>query len=161
MPEPARSSADEGQNELRQRPERLDRQNRYGAWLLLTREWEYSGFRAENREETSEKQDFRRDVTIRNVLKSQHDSPSPEGSLIQLLAGLLTLASSGWPPSQSLNGSVACLASPPRSQWRGRPGFAPGSLLRCEKQHQKQQQRAFTTPKEWSQARTDDFVFLT
>src|SRR5437763_7940131 len=133
MPGPARSSADKGQNGLRPRPERLDRQNRYGAWFLLTREWEYSGFRMENREETNEKQDFRRDVTSRNVLKSQHDSPSPEGSLIRLLAGLLTLASSGWPPSQSLNGSVACLASPPRSQWRGRPGFSPGSLLSFKK----------------------------
>ena len=29
---------------------------RYGAWLLLTREWEYSGFRMENREETNGKQ---------------------------------------------------------------------------------------------------------
>src|SRR5262249_22544161 len=29
-----------------------------------------------------------------NVPNSQHDSPSPEGSLIRLLAGLLTLASS-------------------------------------------------------------------
>src|SRR5438105_11362333 len=48
------------------------------------------------------------------VLKSQHDPPSPEGSLIRLLAGLLTLASSSWPPSQSLEGSVAFLASPPR-----------------------------------------------
>src|SRR5437763_5703116 len=112
MPGPARSSADKGQNGLRPRPERLDRQNRYGAWFLLTREWEYSGFRMENREETNEKQDFRRDVTSRNVLKSQHDSPSPEGSLIRLLAGLLTLVSSGWPPSQSLNGSVVCFGQP-------------------------------------------------
>src|SRR5438552_19084133 len=101
----------------------------------------------ENREEAREK-DFRRDATSQNALKSQHDSPSPEGSLIQLLAGLLTLASSGWPPSQSLNGSVACLASPPRSQWRGRPGFAPGSLLRQEKQQLKQKQRDFTKTKE-------------
>src|SRR5207248_8533725 len=57
----------------------------------------------------------------------------PEGSLIRLLAGLLTLVSSGWPPSQSRNGSVVCLASPPRSQWRGRPGFSPGSLLSFKK----------------------------
>jgi len=55
----------------------------------------------ENREEAREK-DFRRDATSQNALKSQHDSPSPEGSLIRLLAGLLTLASSGWPPSQSV-----------------------------------------------------------
>jgi len=47
------------------------------------------------------RQDFRRDPTNRSVPKSQHDSPSPEGSLIRLLAGLLTLASSGWSPSQS------------------------------------------------------------
>jgi hypothetical protein len=84
-------------------------------------------------------------VTSRSVLKSQHDSPSPEGSLIRLLAGLLTLASSGWPPSQSLaTGSVASLTSPPRSQWRGRPGFAPGSLLGFQRQHQKQQRRSYT-----------------
>src|SRR5207244_10169479 len=55
----------------------------------------------ENREETNGRHDFRRDPTSRSVPKSQHDSPSPEGSLIRLLAGLLTLASSGWPPSQS------------------------------------------------------------
>lgn len=47
------------------------------------------------------------------TLKSQHDSPSPEGSLIRLLAGLLTLASSGWPPSRSLLwGSVALYGQP-------------------------------------------------
>src|SRR5437667_10051217 len=92
----------------------------------------------ENREEAREK-DFRRDATSQNALKSQHDSPSPEGSLIKLLAGLLTLASSGWPPSQSLAaGSVASLTNPPRSQWRGRPGFTPGSLLSLQRQHQKQ-----------------------
>jgi len=35
------------------------------------------------------------------VLKAgYHDSPSREGDLIPLLAGLLTLASSNWPPSQ-------------------------------------------------------------
>jgi len=54
----------------------------------------------ENREETNGRQDFRKDTTSRSVPKSQHDSPSPEGSLIQLLAGLLALASSDWPPSQ-------------------------------------------------------------
>jgi len=58
----------------------------------------------ENREETNGRQVFRRDPTSRSVPKSQHDSPSPEGSLIRLLAGLLTLASSGWPPSRSLAG---------------------------------------------------------
>jgi len=62
----------------------------------------------ENRKEMNGRQDFRRNLVGRSVLKSQHDSPSPEGSLIRLLAGLLTLASSSWPPSQSLAaGSVA------------------------------------------------------
>src|SRR5947207_14745759 len=94
----------------------------------------------ENREETNGRQDFRRDPTSRSVPKSQHDSPSPEGSLIRLLAGLLTLASSGWPPSQSLAaGSVASLTSPPRSQWRGRPGVAPGSVIAFPKPQQKPQ----------------------
>src|SRR5947199_2176209 len=89
--------------------------------------------------ETNARQDFRKNPTSRSVPKSQHDSPSPEGSLIKLLAGLLTLASSGWPPSQSLAaGSVASLTNPPRSQWRGRPGFTPGSLLSLQRQHQKQ-----------------------
>src|SRR5437870_10999502 len=88
----------------------------------------------ENREETNGRQDFRRDPTSRSVPKSQHDSPSPEGSLIRLLVGLLTLASSGWPPSQSLAaGSVASLTNPPRSQWRGRPGFTPGFPIKFVK----------------------------
>ena len=30
------------------------------------------------------------------------------------------------------------LASPPRSQWRGRAGFSPASLLSLEQKHQKQ-----------------------
>jgi len=98
----------------------------------------------ENREETNGRQNFRKDTTSRSVPKSQHDSPSPEGSLIQLLAGLLALASSDWPPSRSRRaGSVALMASPPRLQWRGRPGFAPGSLLSFQK-HQKQQQNFYT-----------------
>jgi hypothetical protein len=67
----------------------------------------------ENREETNERQEFRKKLGNRCVLKSQHDSPSPEGSLIRLLAGLLTLASSDWPPSQSRRaGSVALLGQP-------------------------------------------------
>jgi len=64
----------------------------------------------ENRKETNGRQDFRRNLVGRNVLKSQHDSPSPEGSLIRLLAGLLTLASSSWPPSQPR--SVALFGQP-------------------------------------------------
>src|SRR5213080_4784508 len=56
---------------------------------------------------------------------NQHSSPSLEGSLIWLLAGLLTLVSLSWPPFPILRaGSVALLASPPRSQWRGRPGLS-------------------------------------
>src|SRR5438094_10220319 len=94
----------------------------------------------ENREETNGRQDFRKDTTSRSVPKSQHDSPSPEGSLIQLLAGLLALASSDWPPSRSRRaGSVALMASPPRLQWRGRPGFPPGFLLSFQKDQKKNQ----------------------
>src|SRR5205823_11317825 len=95
----------------------------------------------ENREETNGRQNFRKDTTSRSVPKSQHDSPSPEGSLIQLLAGLLALASSDWPPSRSRRArSVALIASPPRLQWRGRSRFRPGSQLyiqKYRKQHQK------------------------
>src|SRR5262249_38746036 len=74
---------------------------------------------------------------IREV--GSHCSPSREGSPIQLLAGLLTLVSSDWPPSRPAmpsprlrRGRIAVsgiLASPPRSQWRGRAGFSPASLL--------------------------------
>jgi hypothetical protein len=75
-----------------------------------------------------------------------HRSPSREGSHPPLLAGLLTLASSDWPPSQPMRFSPwrtmrayvsGILASPPRSQWRGRAGFSPASLLSFKK-HQKQ-----------------------
>src|SRR5207248_11126218 len=98
----------------------------------------------ENREETNGRHDFRKDTTSRSVPKSQHDSPSPEGSLIQLLAGLLALASSDWPPSRSRRaGSVALMASPPRLQWRGRPGFAPGTLLKFPK-NPKQKTKIYT-----------------
>jgi len=74
-------------------------------------------------------------------------SPSREGSLILLLAGLLTLVSADWPPSrphalascrsERLISVSGILASPPRSQWRGRAGFSPASLLSSQKQHQK------------------------
>src|SRR5207248_11398171 len=88
----------------------------------------------ENREETNGRQDFRKDTTSRSVPKSQHDSPSPDGSLIQLLAGLLALTSSDWPPSRSRRaGPVALMASPPRLQWRGRPRVPTGRLLKLPK----------------------------
>src|SRR5437764_12607785 len=94
----------------------------------------------ENREETNGRQNFRKDTTSRSVPKSQHHSPSPEGSLIQLLAGLLALASSDWPPSRSRRaGSVALMASPPRLQWRRPPGFPPASLFNFQKHHKPQQ----------------------
>lgn len=41
----------------------------------------------------------------------------------------LSLHRTGRLPNPRRAGSVAFLASPPRSQWRGRPGFTPGSLL--------------------------------
>ncbi len=41
----------------------------------------------------------------------------------------LSLHRAGRLPNPRRAGSVAFLASPPRSQWRGRPGFTPGSLL--------------------------------
>src|SRR5438105_15360223 len=99
----------------------------------------------ENREETNGRQDFRKDTTSRSVPKSQHDSPSPEGSLIQLLAGLLALASSDWPPSQSRRaGSVALDGQPSTITVAGPSPIRTGFPINFPKPHQKQQPKFYT-----------------
>jgi hypothetical protein len=100
-----------------------------------------------NREETNGRQDFTRDPTSRSVPKSQHDSPSPEGSLIP---------ASGRSPDSRFIGLAAfpipgCGISgfvdqPSTITVAGPSGFTPGSLLSLQRQHQSNRV-VCTTPK--------------
>src|SRR5438309_10915600 len=102
----------------------------------------------ENREETNGRQNFRKDTTSRSVPKSQHDSPSPEGSLIQLLAGLLALASSDWPPSQPRRARlVACDGQPSTITVAGASRGRTGLPIKVSKRHPKPPANVYTPSK--------------
>src|SRR5205814_8607594 len=99
----------------------------------------------ENREETNGRQNFRKDTTSRSVPKSQHDSPSPEGSLIQLLAGLLALASSDWPPSQPRRARLVAFDGQPSTLTVAGPArIRTRRPIKFPQQHHKQPQNVFT-----------------